>query len=67
MSKDVVGAAGPETLQRLRARIHGLVNRGREICDAFKAPGGEVSCDRCGYDADVHLLRDLLAEGTQYT
>jgi hypothetical protein len=45
-----------------RGRIHGLVNRGAEVCKQF-VPQSErpVSCKRCGYTSEIHLIRDLLA------
>lgn len=55
-----------ELRERLRARIELLVNRGADICQEFQSmPAGgwengpASSCHRCGYTADVHLLRDL--------
>jgi hypothetical protein len=58
--------------KKLDHRIQALVNRGAEICPDYDLPP-DLSlhgCKRCGYTADVHLLRDsrrllraLLAEG----
>ena len=46
--------------ERLDARIGSLVNRGADICPEYDLPP-DLSlhgCKRCGYTADVHLLRD---------
>lgn len=53
-----------ELRARIRTRIHSLVNRGTEICVEYqpREPLASVpGCDRCGYSADVHTLRDVLA------
>lgn len=48
--------------RRAHVRITTLVNRGADICPAFDVPiEGGVSCVVCGYQSDVHLVRDLLA------
>jgi hypothetical protein len=48
-----------QVIERLRARIHGLVNHGAEICEAFVNQSEvPVSCGRCGYLAEVHDIRD---------
>ncbi len=58
----LAGSASPQLVEQLRVRIHGLVNRGAEICEAFQTGDmHRVSCERCGYMPDVHLLRDCLA------
>jgi hypothetical protein len=51
--------------ERLRVRIHSLVNRGAEICPEFEPGEHRVSCVRCGYMPDVHLLRDAFAALSQ--
>ncbi len=54
----------PDDLRaRLKARIHDLVNRGDTICEAWREHSDRHmrGCRQCGYDADVHLLRDVLA------
>lgn len=52
-------------MEKLDARIGGLVNRGGLICAEFvpdPGPDGYThSCHRCGYLPDVHLLRDCRA------
>ncbi len=55
----------PTLIDRMRARIYGLANRGADICACFQPrshdDGGLAqSCAVCGYYADVHLLRDAL-------
>lgn len=50
-------------LQRIKARIDGLVDRGAHICRefVFTTEGSPVTCATCGYSAEIHLLRDALA------
>lgn len=50
-----------ELIARLMARIHGLVDKGSHICEDY-VPDADMprSCKRCGYEADLHLLRDAL-------
>jgi len=55
--------ARAELIARMRTRIHSLVNRGAEICQSYvpRAPLDSVpGCDRCGYQSDVHIVRDAL-------
>ena len=47
---------------RLSFRIHGLVNRGADVCAEYiTPPEADICCARCGYRDDVHTLRDTLA------
>lgn len=54
-------AALEALIQQLQTRIYSLVNRGADICGVFVDANGDVSCQRCGYRSDVHLLRDCLS------
>lgn len=46
---------------KLRARINGLMDRGKHICqDHVPSHEGATFCDRCGYSDDTHLIRDAL-------
>lgn len=52
-------------LDRLKARIECLAERGAAICPTFNSETTTIICDVCGYSPDTHLLRDLLrATGT---
>lgn len=50
-----------EVIAEARDRIYGLVDHGAHICSRF-VPQSEipVSCKRCGYMAEVHMIRDLV-------
>lgn len=52
----------PDPWKAAKTRIYSLVKHGAEICPQFTYGDAiPVSCQRCGYTADVHLIRDLLA------
>lgn len=58
---DATVQARHQTHECLRMRIYGLTNHGANICGAFQEASGQpVSCNLCGYTAEVHLLRDAL-------
>ena len=59
---DMPMPADPSALRVIRARIHGLANRGANICPSFTGADERViSCATCGYSPDVHLLRAALS------
>jgi hypothetical protein len=62
MSHEVRPLSSSEIRERATQRINGLANRGRDICPEFvTARSADVGCARCGYNPDLHLVRDLLA------
>lgn len=46
---------------RAGLRINSLVNRGAGICHEYVRSEPFPGCERCGYLADVHLVRDLVS------
>lgn len=55
-------ASAAALIERLQSRIHALMNRGSKVCVEFQPPvDGYPGCNRCGYQRDVHLVRDAAA------
>lgn len=51
------------TLRLLKYRIESLVNKGKEVCAEFETDRissyNSISCNKCGYTADLHLLKAI--------
>ncbi len=52
-----------EIVIQLTNRIEMLVNKGKEICPEFTSDKSSsfnsLTCDKCGYTADLHLLKQI--------